>query len=79
MSLIFSFIKSGIFARSNYYKMNYRQLLEKNNIQKAKKLIYHIYEIATAEPPNSLYINLFTNDINKMFMKNLNAYLQIVD
>ena len=54
-------------------------VVRKNNIQKAKKLISNIYEIATAEPPNSLYINLFTNDINKMFMNNFNAYLHIVD
>ena len=36
------FIKSGIFARLNYYKMNYRQLLEKTTFKKQRSL-YQIY------------------------------------
>ena len=54
-------------------------LPRKANLQEAKKLIYKIYEVATAEPHNFLYINLLQSDLNKMFMKHFNAYIQFTD
>ena len=54
-------------------------LPRKENLQEAKKLIYKIYEVATAEPHNFLYINLLQTDLNKMFMKNFNSYIQFTD
>ena len=59
--------------------MSYQQLLEEINLHESKKMIYNLYEVATEECFNFLYINLLEKDPQKMFMKNFNAYLQITD
>ena len=54
-------------------------VVRRNNIQESKKMVYRLYEIATAEPFNFLYINLLEKDPSKMFMINFSKYLQIED
>ena len=54
-------------------------VVRRNNSHEAKKLIYQLYEIATNECYNFLYINLLEKDPKKMFMINLNKYFQITD
>ena len=54
-------------------------VVRRNNIQESKKMVYQLYEIATEEPFNFLYINLLEKDPSKMFMINFNEYLQIED
>ena len=54
-------------------------VVRRNNIQESKKMVYRLYEIATAEPFNFLYISLLEKDPSKMFMINFSKYLQIGD
>ena len=54
-------------------------VVRRNNLHESKKLIYQLYEIATQECYNFLYINLLEKDPQKMFMRNFNQYLQISD
>ena len=54
-------------------------VVRRNNLHESKKLIYQLYEIATQECYNFLYINLLQKDPQKMFMINFNKYLQISD
>ena len=54
-------------------------VVRRNNLHESKQMIYKLYEVATAEPYNFLYINLLQKDPQKMFMINFNKYLQIED
>eukprot|EP00438_Fugacium_kawagutii_P005622 Skav208681 [mRNA] locus=scaffold775:308467:309246:+ [translate_table: standard] len=54
-------------------------VVRRNNLHESKKMIYNLYEVATEECYNFLYINLLEKDPQKMFMINFNKYLQIID
>ena len=42
-----------------------------------KKILYEIYKVATEEPYSFLFVKLRESDINKIFMKRLEAEIHI--
>ena len=58
--------------------INKKMLADAKNVAEAKRLLVEIYNEATEEQFNFLYVNLMKQDINEVYMKNFSHRI-IVD